>query len=62
MYVSMYMLFVFLLDQKKRWPNAPPDAVPALRRTPRVGEVGLTVDGSSTKDRCDDNLYKDNKN
>ena len=34
-------------------------ALPALRRTPRVGDGGLTVDdGRKTKDSSDNNLQK----
>jgi hypothetical protein len=39
----------------KRLPNAPPVALPALRRTPRRG--GLAVDdGNQTHDRSDYNI------
>ena len=37
MYLCIWCLFSFFTD--KRWLNAQPDALPALRRTPRVGEV-----------------------
>jgi hypothetical protein len=40
-----------------RRPNAPPDALPALRRAPLVGHLKVAV-GNQINDRSDDNIYK----
>ena len=48
------MFFISCLTDKRQ-----PDALPALRHTPRLGEVGLTaLNVSWKKDRGDNNLEK----
>ena len=54
--VHKYRVFFFSCLNDERLPNAPPDALPEVLRTPRGGEVVTVDDEGWTNDRSDDDL------